>query len=185
MDGRCTSISGNNNNICDGTSVLNDGIIPTLSGVSDDQSQWAAQLFTMGRPMAGRIILSFEVEHTNHDRVELTVFNCPGRSINTPVVNVYVDTSFRPASANSNSTLTNMVTNQSLLNMSCDHLIKFCVDFNSGVSSPYFNLEFPYQMNSNSEFVFLGEVTFLSDSIDCGPPELITMPATLQPLPTG
>ena len=179
MNGRCTSISGDNSNICNGTSVLNDGIIPVLSGVSDDpQSQWADQLFTMRRTGTGmsRIILSFEVEPTIYDRVELAVFNCPERGIYTPVVNVYVDLSFRPE-RDDDGTLTNFNTNQALLNTSCDHLIRFCVEFSGGVSVPYFNLEFPYQTNSNSSFVFLGEVTFLRNAAEpCGPPELITMP---------
>ena len=181
MNGRCTSICGDNNNICNGTSVLNDGLIPALSGVSEDpQSQWAAQLFTMGRAMSGtaRIILSFEVEHNTYDRVELAVFNCPERGIYTPVVNVYIDTSFRPERDGANLGFFN--TNQSLLSTSCDHLIKFCVQFFGGVSAPYFNLEFPYQTNSNPSFVFLGEVTFLHNGAEsCGPPELITMPGRL------
>ena len=189
MNGRCTSVSGDNNKICNGTSVLNDGITPALSGVSDDpQSQWADQLFTMGRTMTGtaRIVLSFEVATgPTYDRVELAVFNCPERGINTPVVNVYVDISFRPE-RDDDGTLTNFNTNQSLLSTSCDHLIKFCVEFSGGIAIPYFNLEFPYQTNSNSSFVFLGEVTFLRNFAEtCGPPELTTMPVTLQPLPTG
>ena len=188
MNGRCTSIPGDNNNTCDGTSVLNDGIIPVLSGVSDNpQSQWAAQLFTMGRTMTGtaRIILSFEVKSMTYDRVELAVFNCPEQGIYTPAVNVYVDTSFRPE-RDDDGTLINFNTNQSLLNTSCVHLIKFCVQFSGGESVSYVNLEFPFQTNSNSSFVFLGEVTFLNGGADpCGPPELITMPETVGPLPTG
>ena len=169
--------------------MLNDGLIPALSGVSDDpQSQWAAQLLTMGRTTNGmaRIIVSFEVESTTYDRVELAVFNCPEQGVYTPVVNVYFDLSFRPESDNSDSTLRNFITNQSLLSTSCDHLIKFCVEFTGGISLRYFNLEFPYQTNSNSSFVFLGEVTFLNGGAEpCDLPELITMPVTLQPLPTG
>ena len=141
----------------------------------DPQSQWAAQLFIMRRPGTGRIVLSFEVEPTSYNHMELAVFNCPERGINTPVVNVYVDTSFRPERVD-DGTLTNFNTNQSLLNTSCDHLIKFCVEFSGGISVPYFNLEFPYQTNSNSSFVFLGEITFLHNFAEpCGPPEPITM----------
>ena len=158
--------------------MLNDGILPALSGVGDDpQSQWAAQLFTMSRTFNGkaRIVLSFEVEPATYNSVELAVFNCPERGIHTPVVNVYVDISFRPQ--RSVKTLGFFNTNLSLLSTSCDYLIKFCVEFSGGVSAPYFNLEFPYQTNSNSSFVFLGEVTFLRTVAEpCGPPELITMP---------
>ena len=181
MNGRCTSISGDNSNICNGTSVLNDDIIPYLNGASDDpQSQWAAQLFTMGRTMTGmaRIILSFEVEPATYDRVELTVFNCPELGINTPVVSVYNDSSFRPERSSDNRTNgIAVVANQTLLNTSCNYLLKYCVEFSHAISSHYLNLEFPYQ--DNSSFVFLGEVTFLNDSNPCDPPELI------QPWSTG
>ena len=181
MNGRCTSISGDNNNICNGTSVLNDGIIPALSGVScHPWSQWADHLFTMGRTSNGkaRVVLSFEVERATYDRVELAIFNCPEQGVYTPVVNVYFDTSFRPESVD--STPKNFISNQFLLSTSCDHLMKFCVNFISGFFPPHFNLEFPYQTNSNSHFVFLGEVTFMNGSTDsepCDQPELITMPS--------
>ena len=50
VNGKCTSISGTGNNICNGTSVLNDGIISALSGTrQENNSEWAAQLFTMRR----------------------------------------------------------------------------------------------------------------------------------------
>ena len=185
MNGRCTSVSGLCGNICNGTSVLNDGIIPALSGVSDDSClPWAAQLLTMGRSYnrTAGVVLSLEVEPINHDRVELVVFNCPERGIYTPEVNIYVDTSFRPIiGANIPGHLN---TNQSLPSTSCDHLIKFCVELAGAVSTPFFNLQFPYQNNSN--LVFLGEVTFLDGGADpCNPPELITMPVTKLPLPSG
>ena len=64
MNGRCkcASISGSGSNISNGTSVLNDGIIPALSGVSQEtNSEWAAHLFTMGRAGNERIIVSVEV----------------------------------------------------------------------------------------------------------------------------
>ena len=155
--------------------MLNDGIIPALSGVSDcPQSQWANQLFTMRRDSdrSVGIVISFEVEPVNHDRMELVIFNCPEHGIYAPVVNIYIDTFFRPESLG-----ITFKTDQSLLRTSCDHLIKFCVEFNRAVSVSFFDLEFPYQ--NNSDFVFLGEVTFLNGGAEpCDPPELITMPVT-------
>ena len=171
--GRCTSIAAGN--ICNGTSVLNDGIIPILRGISTScpESEWANQLFTMRRNLSrgAGIVLSFEVEPVNHDRVELVVFNCPEHSIHTPVVNVYIDTSFNP------ERLGFLKTSQVLSNTSCDHLIRFCVDLNGAVSVTAFDLEFPYQ--NNSDFVFLAEVTLLDGGAEpCSPPELITVPVT-------
>ena len=59
MNGGCSSTSGTNNEICDGTSVLNEGILPALSGVSNDPaSQWASELFTMRRSGTDPIIVS-------------------------------------------------------------------------------------------------------------------------------
>ena len=168
--GRCASITGN---VCNGTSVLSDGIIPALSGVSNcPQSEWADQLFTMRRMSRGAgIVLSFEVKPVNHDRVELVVFNCPEYAIYTPSVNVYIDTSFDPEHLGS------LIFNQSLSETSCDHLIRFCVDFSGAVSVTAFDLEFPDQ--NNSSFVFLAEVTFLNGGTEpCDPPELITIPVT-------
>ena len=61
INGKCTSVSGANSDIFSGTSVLNDGVIPALSGVNDSTSQWAAQLFTMRRSGTDSIVVSFEV----------------------------------------------------------------------------------------------------------------------------
>ena len=101
-----------------------------------------------------RIILSFEVEPLNHDRMELVVFNCPEHAIYTPIVNVYIDTTFNPE----HLSIFQVATTKSLSNTSCDHLIRFCIDFQGAVSVTAFDLEFPYQNGSN--FVFLAEVTF-------------------------
>ena len=185
VNGRCTSISGTDSNICNGTSVLNDDIIPALSGVSqENNSEWADQLFTMRRAGNQRIILSVEVPPgINHDSVQMTVFNCPPQGIYAPVVNVYGDIALRPEITG--SLPTNLFfTNETLTATSCDHLIKFCVDFRSALSLPYYILEFPYQ--NNSDFVFLNEVTF-SNLLDapCPPPELITMSVTPSPPTTS
>ena len=175
----CSSTSGTNNEICDGTSVLNDGIIPVLSGVSSvPASQWANELFTLKRSGTSQIVISVEVPGVNHNRMELTMFNCPQLGIYAPQVMVYIAISL---SANANL---QMVANLTLSEVSCEYLWKVCVRFNGGISIPNFNLVFPYQSNSN--FVFLGEVTFLNDPINfqCSPPELVTV-TTPQPLTIG
>ena len=49
--------------------------------------------------------------------------------------------------------------------------------------SPLFDLEFPYQ--NDSDFVFLAEVMFLNGGAEpCDPPKLITMPVTSLFFPT-
>ena len=163
VNGGCSSTSGTSNETCDGTSVLNDGILPALSGVnSDPASQWASELFTMRRSGTDQIVVSLELPvGRTHDRVELTVFNCPQWGIYAPRVIVEI------------AGLDIIAANATLPDISCEHLLKFCVEFSGGVGSPNFKLIFPYQ--NNSDFVFLGEVTFLNDPINCDPPELITM----------
>ena len=180
-NGGCSSISGTNNETCDGTSVLNDGILPALSGVSNNStSEWANKLFTMRRSGTEQIVVSVELPSGGlHNRMELTVFNCPQLGIYVPQVIVYA------ADSLNNNLL--MVAAVTLPNVPCycDYLWKFYVQFTGGVGIPNFNLVFPYQ--NNSDFVFLGEVTFLNDfdKPQCRPPEQITMPIPIQTATTG
>ena len=178
VNGGCSSTSGTSNEICDGTSVLNDGILPALSGVSNDSaSQWANELFTMRRSGTHeQIVLSLEVPigHT-HDRVELTVFNCPQWGIHTPRIIVDI------------TGLGDIVADATLPDVSCEYLLKFCVDFTMrGVGVRNFKLMFPHQ--NNSDFVFLGEVAFISvplQSSPCDSPQLITMQIPSETTITG
>ena len=69
----CTNVSQslNGNPVCVGTSGLNDSIIPTLDGIStNDTSLWVTELFTLSGER-GRIILSFEGDSMDHDHMEL------------------------------------------------------------------------------------------------------------------
>ena len=142
--------------------MLNDGIIPPLSGISSNsESQWATNLFTMSSH--GRIIVSFEVEPALYSYMKLAMFNCPELKISTPMVNVYSSTSFRPE--DNNKTLGNLIANYTSANYSCSQLITYTIEFNQKTSQLYFNLEFPsvYMEGSNSSYVFLGEVAFLME----------------------
>ena len=157
--------------ICNGTSVLNDGIIPALSDVSSDSgSLWAAPLLTMEQSSTEQIVLSFEVENQVYNCIELAVFNCPEGGMSASRINIYSDAIFRPKNVDA-SLGTNKV-NYSLSNTSCDYLVKFCVSFMS-VNSSYFNIEFPALTSVNK--VFVGEVSFLTGADNCEqcPPELI------------
>ena len=123
--------------ICNGTSVLTDGIIPAPSNVSNDSgSLWASQLLTLSQSNK-RIVLSFELENQVYDCVELAVVNCPQRHWNASMINIYSDTSFRPERMN-DSLGTNVKADYVLSNTSCDYLVKFYVSFKP-VNSSYFN----------------------------------------------
>ena len=92
VNGGCSSTSGTNNEICDGTSALNNGILPALSGVSNDStSQWANELFTIRRSGTNEVVVSLQVPALNHNRVELTIFNCPQMGIHVPKASLYVE----------------------------------------------------------------------------------------------
>ena len=166
MNGGCSSTSGTNNEICNGSSVLNDGILPALSGVSSDPaSQWANELFTMNRAGTEEIVVSVGLPVVTptvyHNHVELTVFNCPQWGIYGPQVTV----------TSADQLLD--IADGTLLVTSCEYLLKFCVRFRGAFSFTNLNLVFPYQ--NDSGFVFLGEITFSNDPKPCPPqPELIT-----------
>ena len=176
ITGKCSApphAGTNRGSICNGTSVLNDGVIPALNDVSDNnESLWAAQLLTMRQRKDIRIVLSFEVENKFYDCMKLAVFNCPERAMNASRMNIHRDTSFRPERED-DSLGTNITANHSLSNTSCDYLLKFYVSLMSEVNSSYFNIEFPSLKSEN--YVFVGEVSFLTGAGDCEqwPPELI------------
>ena len=160
-NGSCQDLSSTlDRPICAGTSVLNDGIIPGLVGVGQSNPQWASELFTLSG--TNTIRLSFELDSVDHDRMELAVFNCPEMSINLSMLNVYFDSSFRPDEMqNDVDILGNLAVEAQIMNISCDHLLVFCVKYNPAQPPTRFiNLEIPD--SSSGDLVFLGEVTFLN-----------------------
>ena len=182
-DGNCSQILRSSEHsdihrgsVCNGTSVLNDGIIPALSNVSyDSMSFWAAELLTMRQARDVPIVLSFEVMKQSYNCVELAVFNCPEMDMSASRLSIYQDDSFRPGrefGETDSSMGTTIKLNHSLNNVSCNHLLKFYVSF-MPVKSSYFNIEFPVLNSEN--YVFVGEVSFLTGAGDCEqcPPELI------------
>ena len=156
MNASCIELFMGRNNTCSGTSVLNDGTIP---GPFDTSSPaWASRLFTLSGTR-GIIRLSFEVESADHDRMELAVFNCPEMGIGLSSVRVYFDESFRRD--RDDSKLGTLIMESQLMVTSCDHLIIFCVRYDTTQSPTRFiNLEIP--TNSSADHVFLGELTFLN-----------------------
>ena len=173
-NGSCQDLSSTlDRPICAGTSVLNDGIIPDLVGVGQSNSQWASELFTLSG--TNTIRLSFELDSVDHDRMELAVFNCPEMSINLPMLNVYFDSSFRQDRMQLDD-LGNLAMEAQIMNISCDHLLVFCVKYNPAQPPTRFiNLEIPH--SSSGDFVFLGEVTFLNGG---NKPCNLAMPVTIK-----
>ena len=161
VNANCSNITGSNNNICAGTSVLNDGVIPA---VDTSNTAWASQLFTLD---ANRrvVTLSFELESENHDRIALAVFNCPRIRIGFSSISVYFDSSFRPD--RDDSALGTFITDSQVTDTSCDHLLEICVKYDTTLPPTQFiNLQIP--ISASSDYVFLGEVTFLNGGSDLG-----------------
>ena len=154
MDAGCVEFMMGTNNICSGTSVLNDGMIPA---VDISNPTWASQLFTLnGTP--GIIRLSFELDNVNHDRMKLAVFNCPQKGIGLSSFRVYFDDSFRPD--RKDNELGMLIMQPQLMATSCDQLLVFCVKYDTTQSPTQFiNLEI-----LDEDYVFLGEVKFLNGS---------------------
>jgi hypothetical protein len=129
VNGGCSSIPGTNNEICDGTSVLNDGILPALSGVSNNPaSQWASEFFTMRRSGTDQIAVSVEVPSgRTHDRVELAVFNCPHVQLGIYAPRIIVDI-----------TVLGTIADATLPDVSCEYLLKFLcgVQYSCKIRSP-------------------------------------------------
>ena len=168
-NGNCTNASQSfdGNPVCAGTSVLNDGIIPALDGVSSNES-WATDLFTLSRKN-GRIILSFEVDSESHDHMELAVFNCPQMRISLSSFSIYFDESFRPDRM-VDSFLGTFIAETQLVNTSCDQLLVFCVKYTTESLTRFINVKIP---RDSTDYVFLGEITFLNGgnkSCDLGMP---------------
>ena len=132
MNASCTEFFMDSNNICSGTSVLNDGIIPAVVTPS---SAWASQLFTLSgtwkfnRTIGLIIRLSFELESANHDRMKLAVFNCPEMGIGLSSVRIYFDESFRPD--RDDNELGTFIMEPQLMATSSDQLLVYCVKYDT------------------------------------------------------
>ncbi len=88
-DGNCSLIV---TTVCNEptTSVLQDGIIPTLTGLDGDR--WASQLLTINTtPLTTDITFDFEATpgYVGVQRVEVVMFNCPEWGISVDSIFLY------------------------------------------------------------------------------------------------
>ena len=101
--GHCSSVSstGVRSTCTDPTSsVLFDGVIPTLTGLDGDM--WAHQLLTLQRAASTRTTVIFDFTDTPgyvvlDGRLEVVMFNCPERRISAPTIRVFEFTSLSPS----------------------------------------------------------------------------------------
>ena len=165
--GHCSSVSNKGARlICrDPTSsVLFDGVIPTLTGLDGDM--WASQLLTLQKKKFSRPTVTFDFTGTQDyvrlsGRLEVVMFNCPERGISASTIRVPISSS---PSVNPTPL---MVVNINIT--SCNSLVRVCTPIMT--VQPSISLQFPY-----SDMVYLAEVTFYaaSSASTCPPDTIIT-----------
>ncbi len=158
-DGNCSLIA---TRICNEptTSVLQDGIIPTLTGLDGDM--WASQLLAIS---STNITFNFQATpgYVGVERVEVVMFNCPEWGISVDSITLY------------GSTTTISILASPIIT-SCDSLVRVCIS--RSVSFELLTLSF--QLSSASTWVHLAEVSFYDASPTCPPDRILnTLPSTI------
>ena len=150
------------------SSVLFDGVIPTLTGLDGDM--WASQLLTLQRSGSRNYTAAlFDFTDTPgyvglSGRLDVVMFNCPERGISTS--SIRVSTSSSPSVTPTSSTIVNVNIT------SCDSLVRVCAPITT--IQPSITLEFV--IGVTSDMVYLAEMTFYATSNDstCPPDTIIT-----------
>ena len=179
--GHCSSVSSTGvKSTCMNptSSVLFDGVIPTLTGLDGDM--WASQLLTLQTTTRKRVLFDF-TDTPGYvglsGRLEVVMFNCPGKGISASTIRV--STSSSP-SVNPTPL---MVVNIGIT--SCDSLVTVCTPIST--TQPSITLEFV--ISATSDMVYLAEVTFyqVSSASTCPPDTIITTapPDTIAPPTTA
>ena len=164
------------------SSVLFDGVIPTLTGLDGDNIMWASQLLTF-QTTDTRASVLFDFTDTPgyvglSGRLEVVMFNCPEKGISAPTIRV----------STSSSPLVNptplMVVNIGIT--SCDSLVRVC----STISTVQPSILLDFVIGASSDMVYLAEVTFYPASsastctiITTAPPDTIAPPTTALEVP--
>ena len=164
------------------SSILFDGVIPTLTGLDGDM--WASQLLTFQRVTATHTLVLFDFSGTQgyvglSGRLEVVMFNCPEKGISASTIRV--STSSSP----SMNPTPLMDVNTGIT--SCDSLVTVCTPISTIQKS--ITLDF----FTGTNMVYLAEVTFYAANssstcppdtiITTAPPDTITPPTTALEVP--
>ncbi len=168
-DGNCSLMSTAHLNQCNEptTSVLQDSIIPTLTGLDGDM--WASQLLTINTDnLTTDITFDFEatLNYVGVERVEVVMFNCPEWGISVDSISLHESTR--------TSSIGSMLATISPNITSCDSLVRVCIS--RSVSQTALTLVF--QLTSASTWVHLAEVSFYGDGLTCPPDSILNPPST-------
>ena len=162
--GHCSSVNGSAaTSACTAptSSVLFDGVIPTLTGLDGDM--WASQLLTLKRKnslKSNEASFAFTQQATFQlVRVELVIFNCQEWGISVQSISLGYNGTIIGSSGDLNSIT------------SCDSLVRLCV-LATAINPLVVRLQF--DLNTGSNWTHLAEVTFYDDSTTCPPDTIIT-----------
>ena len=158
--GHCSSvISTGFTSVCTNpsSSVLFDGVIPTLSGLDGDM--WASQLLTLNST-GSTIVIGFAISISQLVRVEVTMFNCPEWGISVQSISLRDNDGIVIGSSGDLNSIT-----------SCDSLVRLCVPA-TAINPLVVRVQF--DLDTDSNWVHLAEVTFYDDSTTCPPDTIIT-----------
>ena len=168
--GHCSSVSSTDTtSICTDptSSVLFDGVIPTLSGLDGDM--WASQLLTLNGT-GSTIELGFGITLSQLMRVEVTMFNCPEWRISVQSISLRDNDGIVIGSSGDLNSIT-----------SCDSLVRLCVPA-TAINPLVVRVQF--DLGTGSNWVHLAEVTFYNDSTTCPPNTFITTVGPTKPTTT-
>ncbi len=146
------------------TSVLQDGIIPTLTGLDGDL--WASQLLTINSTDNPTTDITFDFEsptnNTGVERVEVVMFNCSEWGISVDSITLYGSTVVTSI-GNTLAVISPAIT-------SCDSLVRVCI-LSKSVSSTLTVLTLIFDLSSASTWVHLAEVSFYGADPTCPTPD--------------
>ena len=161
--GNCSNVDRSNNkftSICHHptSSVLFDGVIPTLTGLDGDM--WASQLLTLNSTGSIEVAFSFSIFQIVRLRVELVMFNCPEWGISVQRISLRDNDGIVRGSSGDLNSIT-----------SCDSLVRLCVPA-TAINPLVVTVQF--DLDTDSNWVHLAEVTIYNDSTTCPPNTTIT-----------
>lgn len=142
------------------SSVLFDGVTPTLTARGLDGDAWASQLLTLemsGESATTEISFDFTgtANHVRVERVEVALFNCPQWGVSVSTIAV--------SGADSTAGPTSQLYVSPPLPTSCDSLVRVCMP----VTTTRKVLALQFAASRDTDWVNLAEVTFYGGSASC------------------
>ncbi len=149
--GHCSNVS-DSGRVCNTprSSVLFDGIIPTLTGLDGDM--WATQLLTFNTSTSSSITFNFNgiENYIGVGTIEVVMFSCSMRGIGTNIISI------RSSDDSPLGTINDIP-------QSCEYLVRSCISDGFTTTDPIFSLHFSDVLQR----VYLAEVTLYTNSLAC------------------